>query len=169
MGIREISLEKCKELFSLDASGKLFWKIDNGTNSVGREACKIGSGITIQKQKYYKHKILYQLYHDVDVGGDFIRHKDGNPKNNVKENLIRIKRKVKNPKKDTATGIKNVYLVKIDGCATQYAIRFVINRIQYLKYVHKNTPIEKVKEIRDQFHKELIELHEFDSKNKKGV
>lgn len=165
---REISLEKCKEYFSFDESGKLFWKIDNGRNSVGVEACKIGTGITIQKQKYYKHKILYQLYHDVDVGGDFIRHKDGNIKNNAKENLIRIKRKVKNPKKDTVTGIKNVYHHKEHQKFICYVIRFYISGSFYSKYVNKYTPIEKVKEIRDQFHKELVDLYEFDSKNKKG-
>lgn len=169
MGIREISLEKCKECFSFDESGRLFWKIDNGRNSVGVEACKVGTGLTIQKQKHFKHKILYQLYHDEYVGTDFIKHKDGNSKNNIKENLIRINKKVKPPKKDGISGIKNVFPVKIDGVVAHYKICFEINKIKYVKYANKYTRTEKLKEIRDQFHKELIDLHEFDSKNKKGV
>lgn len=160
-----ISLEMCKLNFNWTIDGELYWKKSGRHRNLNKP---LGS---LKRTGYYEikvlgctyrvHRILYQLYHDIELTSEeFIDHIDRNPGNNSKNNL-RIVNTSENgmnsrvQKNNKTTGIKNIY-------------KFMKRKIEYYKinitkdrkshqYNYKTSEytLEEVKQIRNKLLKEL--------------
>lgn len=87
----DLTLEELKRLFYINDE-KLYWKIDIGyrfkandlAGSIGRKYYQVGYGLKV----YIAHRIMYMLYHDVELDSDTeVDHIDRNPLNNSMANL----------------------------------------------------------------------------------
>jgi hypothetical protein len=116
--IRQITLDEINRYF-YEENGQLKWKIRKSTcNRVGDVAEYYGGKygmVTINYKKYLVHRILYQIYHQIQLMPDNldIDHIDGNTKNNLKSNL-RLATKTQNMHnakkgKNNTSGYKNIY------------------------------------------------------------
>lgn len=121
--MKKISLEKCLYYFDFDIEGNLYWKNPNAKcckkGSIAGSFCK-SSGyfqVAFEEKDYQLHRILYQLYHNIELNDEYIDHIDGNTKNNCKENL-RIASRSENMsnrkvhKNNLSTKIKNITIKK---------------------------------------------------------
>jgi len=116
----KISLEKCKYYFDFDLKGNLYWKIQTArcvqVGSLAGGKNKRGYfKVMIEEKSYQQHRILYQLYHNIELGDELIDHIDKNPENNSFENLRLCDNSEnmcnQNARKDNlSTGIKNIYI-----------------------------------------------------------
>lgn len=120
MKFNNISLEKCKYYFDWDLSGNLFWKNPNPQSRCIKGSVagcfnkNTGYWIVCFESKRYKvHRILYQLYHNIEIGDIVIDHIDRNTKNNSIENLqLDINNQNSQNgnvrKNNLSTGVKNI-------------------------------------------------------------
>lgn len=166
-----ISLEKCKYWFDFDLSGNLYWKRINehyrgGKITVGSLAgslSKKGYYYVYMEGKIYKsHRILYQLYHNVELTEtqqiDHInRDKTDNRKENLKpSNCSENCCNRDTPKNNITTGYKNITIEDNKKGYISYRVSIRKNRKLYTKRFPIITPFEQVLAYRD---KELIRLH----------
>lgn len=165
--IAKISLDKCKYYFDYTDDGKLLWKhishMDN-KSTIGSVAgwfmkstsyymVKFGGQIALQ------HRILYQLYHDVELENEHIDHIDNDKTNNRKENL-RLCTHTQNSvnqkhRKNNKLKLKNI-TEKTVRKHSYWNIKITNNGIKHDKYFNKNNfTLEEVIKIRDIMLKEL--------------
>jgi len=116
----KISLEKCKYYFNWDLKGNLYWKMKTANcvtvgSLVGGEYQRGYFKVMIEGKHYMQHRILFQLYHNIELDNELIDHIDENPGNNSFENL-RLCNNSENMcnqkarKDNLSTGIKNIYI-----------------------------------------------------------
>lgn len=181
----KISLEKCKYYFDWNENGELYWKVNVGSKI--RKNHRAGSNsngyfvVNVEYKRYQVHRILYQLYHNIELENELIDHIDGNPSNNSKENLricthAENMRNRKTHKNNKTTGLKNIYIIK-DEYINYFHIRIKKDR----KYVFSKCfrtdeyTLEDVIKIRDEqlkeFHKDFSKIYSqsFSSNIKKNI
>lgn len=177
MMCKKISLEKCKYYFDFDLLGNLYWKniaekcysISIGSLA-GHYHKKTGYYVVHLEGKLYKvHRILYQLYHNIELDDKLIDHDDENPKNNSFENLRPCNNSEnmcnkKAHKNNLSTGLKNIYIRTYKtGKYEYYNIKIIKNKkIVFSKLFPITTPIEEVIRIRD----EQLKIHHGEFMNK---
>lgn len=162
----KISLDECKYYFDFDTSGKLWWKVSRQGIKKGDLAGNFNNrGYFIVKFEgncYLVHRILYQLYHDVELDNVMIDHQDQNKQNNSIENLrldsnnqnIQNRKVLKNNK---STGIKNINKRK-KGNYEYYYLKIMKNNKQVYSKCYRvdKFTIEDVIKIRDE---KLLDYH----------
>lgn len=173
--MRQIPLDLCKELFYFDDNGILYWK-----KLHSRYCCtfKVGDVVgSIKKDGYVVarlkgkhvqvHRILYQLYHNIQLENEYIDHIDGNPTNNKKDNL-RLCSNSENQcnravqKNNKSTGIKNIRIYTNKSGNVYWVISVRKNRIDNRTVYRKDKyTLEDIIKIRDTL---LEDLHK-DFKN----
>lgn len=168
--IKKISLEKCKYYFDYTDEGKLIWKhvSENAVNKnkyyVGGIAGSFDKGrkyyvVRFEKVLYSQHRVLYQLYHNVELTNEYIDHIDGDTTNNKKDNL-RVctssqNRHNRTYRKDNKLKIKNVH-EKIVRTNKYWCISIKKDGKRYSKYFRQNNfTLEEVIKIRNIMLKEL--------------
>jgi hypothetical protein len=89
----DIPLEKSKELFVIKDS-MLYWRIKpNKSRDISKPITTVISelgylGFVYNSKRYRAHRIMYQLYHEVELNPDqYVDHMDMNVTNNSIENL----------------------------------------------------------------------------------
>lgn len=117
---KKISLEKCKYYFDWDLKGNLYWKVKTARcvqvgSLVGGRNEQGYFRVMINGKHYLQHRILYQLYHNIELENLLIDHIDKNTSNNSFENLRLCDNSEnmcnQNARKDNlSTGIKNIYI-----------------------------------------------------------
>ena len=159
-----MSLDTCKQYFTWTLDGKLFWN-GGGRRSAGK---RIG---TLKQSGYYEiyvygktyrlHRILYQLYHNIELTSEeLIDHIDRNTTNNNKDNL-RIATLSENgmnssvQKNNKSTGIKNIYII-MKRNVEYYKINIMKDgKSHQHNYRTDAYTLEEVKQIRNKLLKEL--------------
>lgn len=173
--MKQIPLALCKELYYFDDNGILYCKI---VHSKHCNKFKIGDAVgylkwdgyietKIKGKQVQVHRILYQLYHDIQLENEYIDHIDGNPSNNRKDNL-RVCSSSENQcnrrhaqKNNKLTGIKNIGMCT-NSSGEYWIIRIVKNGVRHRTYYRKDKYVlEDIIKIRDKL---LEELHK-DFKN----
>jgi len=161
-----IDLELCKQFFYYDNLGNLYWKVNRTP-----KLCKNTIAGSLDKSKYIQvklfgklysvHRILYQLYNNVELNeNDIIDHIDENKQNNKRENLRicdrsenGMNRKVQRNNK--STGIKNIYRFFVDSYEYYY-ILIKKRNIKFSKLFRTDKyTLEQVIKIRDEKLKEI--------------
>ena len=124
MKVKEITYEEISKLLAYDPTSKtgLRWLVDRGGGAkAGQEAGRLnfrkGSipvawQVTINQKLYYAHRILYLLNHRQITATLQIDHIDGNPLNNLIENLRLVSNTVNNrnhrKQKNNTSGVTGV-------------------------------------------------------------
>ena len=163
--MKKISLEKCLYYFDYDEQGNLYWKYinencRNGKAILGSIASSFNKStgyfqVRIEGKSYLQHRILYQLYHNIELNNEFIDHMNGIRSDNRKENL-RIASRSENSmnkkvlKSNKSTGYKNIGIVKYKNYE-YYRIQITKNgKYFYQKNFDMNIySLEQIKNIRD--------------------
>lgn len=176
MKINKIPLDLCYELFYYnDNNGILYWKILHSrycntfkvgdvVGSVSRE----GYIVTKIKGKHAQvHRVLYQLYYNIQLENEYIDHIDGNQSNNKKDNL-RLCTNGENQcnrgvqKNNKSTGVKNIRIYTNKSGNEYWILSVRKNRVDNRTVYRKDKyTLEDIIKIRDKL---LEELHK-DFKN----
>ena len=160
-----ISLEICQHYFNFDEQGNLWWKNTSSKSHDFRICLNAGFinsrgyySVMVEETTYLTHRILYQLYHNIELNSDqIIDHINRNKTDNRKENLrldqcSQNNMNRKTHKNNLSSGYKNISIDK-----QGYRIRIMKNKkCEYSKRFPITTPIEEIIEFRNI---ELIRLN----------
>jgi len=142
----DIPLEKAKELFVIRNS-MLYWQIKpNKSRDISKPITRILNdsgyiGVEYKGRKYRVHRIMYQLYHEVELNpNQYIDHIDMNVTNNSIENLRLCDKSTngmnRTKQANNSTGFKGVTYHKSAG---KYMAQLEHNNKRYYLGLH-DTP-----------------------------